>query len=143
TFEGEIRVTVDRVRNAAELRVRDTGVGIAAEAMPHLFDRFHRVPNTRSRTNEGSGIGLALVKELVKLHGGSVHVESDVGRGTTFIVRVPLGKDHLPADRIEGVRTLPSTGVGATPFVDEALGWLPEAADSHVVDELPSRYELL
>ena len=70
TFEGEIAVSVHRVGNMAELRVRDTGVGIPAEAMPRLFERFNRVPNMPSRTHEGSGIGLALVHELVKLHGG-------------------------------------------------------------------------
>jgi signal transduction histidine kinase len=85
TFEGEIAVSVHRVGNMAELRVRDTGVGIPAEAIPKLFERFNRVPNMPSRTHEGSGIGLALVHELVKLHGGSVSTEST--RGTRLHVR--------------------------------------------------------
>ena len=80
TFEGEIAVSVKRRGKMAELRVRDTGVGIPAEAIPRLFERFNRVPNMPSRTHEGSGIGLALVYELVKLHGGSVRAESIVGR---------------------------------------------------------------
>ncbi len=74
------------------MRVRDTGVGIPAQELPRLFDRFHRIENTRSRTHEGSGIGLALVQELVKLHGGSVRVESALGEGSTFIVSLPLGE---------------------------------------------------
>ncbi len=126
TFEGDIEVSVGRVGNAAELRVRDSGVGIPQEAIPKLFDRFHRVANTRSRTHEGSGIGLALVQELVKLHGGSIDVESTVGLGTTFIVRIPFGQDHLRIGKIGGSRSSSSVGVGATPFVEEALRWLPD-----------------
>ena len=98
TFEGAIEVSLAKAGNSAELRVRDTGVGIPAHELPRLFDRFHRVENTRSRTHEGSGIGLALVQELAKLHGGSVRVESVAGEGSTFIVSVPLGK-RAPARR--------------------------------------------
>ena len=126
TFEGEIAVSVDRGADAAELRVRDTGVGIAPEAISKVFERFHRVANMRSRTHEGSGIGLALVHELVKLHGGSIQVDSTVGIGTTFIVRVPFGQNHLTAGKVGGSRSLSSTAVGATPFVEEALRWLPD-----------------
>ena len=122
TFEGEIEVSLNQVGHAAELRVRDTGVGIPQQEIPRLFDRFHRVPNTRSRTHEGSGIGLALVHELVKLHGGSMQVESTVGQGTTFVVSVPLGEDHIASDRVGGDRAMTSTATGATPFVEEALG---------------------
>jgi signal transduction histidine kinase/PAS domain-containing protein len=126
TFDGEIAVSVHRVENAAELRVRDTGVGIPAEAIPRLFERFNRVPNTRSRTYEGSGIGLALVHELVKLHGGSIRTESTVGQGSGFIVSIPLGQSHLASGQLGGSRSLSSTAVGARPFVEEALRWLPD-----------------
>jgi len=126
TFEGTITVALVEAGSNVELRVRDTGVGIPANELPRLFDRFHRIENTRSRTHEGSGIGLALVQELVKLHGGSVRVESVAGTGSAFIVSVPLGSAHLPADRIGGTRTLATTAVGAAPFVQEALRWLPE-----------------
>jgi PAS domain S-box-containing protein len=128
TFDGSIEVALDKAGNKAELRVRDTGVGIPAHELPRLFDRFHRIENTRSRTHEGSGIGLALVQELTKLHGGSVRVESVVGQGSTFIVTLPLGKAHLAADRIGGTRTLASTAMGAAPFVGEALRWLPDTS---------------
>lgn len=142
TFEGSITVSLTKAEDNVELRVRDTGVGIAATEIPRLFDRFHRIENTRSRTHEGSGIGLALVHELVKLHGGSVRVESVLGEGSTFIVSLPLGSAHLPADRIGGSRTLATTAVGAAPFVEEALRWLPEAEFDEPVEILPSN-ELL
>ncbi|HSZ62804.1 MAG TPA: response regulator [Terriglobales bacterium] len=128
TFEGEITVSVCRVGNVAELRVRDTGVGIPPEAIPKLFERFNRVPNMPSRTHEGSGIGLALVHELVKLHGGSIRAESTVGQGSTFIVSIPFGQDHLASGQMGGSRSLSSTTVGAKPFVEEALRWLPDSA---------------
>ena len=124
TFEGEIAVLLAQVGESAELRVRDTGVGIPAEEMPRLFERFHRVQNARSRTHEGSGIGLALVQELVRLHGGTVRVESTPGQGSTFIVRIPLGQDHL----VDPQTPPPSSAaVAAAPFVEEALRWLPHA----------------
>jgi PAS domain S-box-containing protein len=112
----------------AELRVRDTGTGIPAEELPRLFERFHRVQNARGRTHEGSGIGLALVQELVKLHGGSIAARSVLGQGTTFVLSVPLGSDHLPSDQISASRTFPSTATGASPYVEEALLWLPDEA---------------
>ncbi|HTS06218.1 MAG TPA: ATP-binding protein, partial [Candidatus Eisenbacteria bacterium] len=141
TFEGEIAVTLAQRDHTAELRVRDTGVGIPPEEIPHLFDRFHRVPNTRSRTHEGTGIGLALVHELVKLHRGSMQVESTLGKGSTFVVSIPLGQAHLAAEQIGGERSLASTATGANPFVQEALRWLPE---SNIEEEiLPLEGELL
>jgi PAS domain S-box-containing protein len=100
TFEGTIAVTVRRSGNTAELSVSDTGVGIAAEELPHLFERFHRVRGARSRTHEGSGIGLALVSDLAALHGGAVEAESTVGEGTTFRVTVPLGSAHLDPAKV-------------------------------------------
>src|SRR5580692_11219917 len=140
TFEGEIRVSIHHVGNFAELRVRDTGVGIPSEAVPRLFERFHRVPNTRSRTHEGTGIGLALVQELVKLHGGLIRVQSTLGKGSTFVVSIPFGQNHLASDQLGGARSLTSTAVGAKPFVEEALRWLPDSSiDS---DEILS-HELL
>jgi signal transduction histidine kinase len=102
TFEGTITV---RVRGG-ELTVEDTGVGIAEADLPKMFQRFHRVKHARSRTHEGSGIGLALVQELVRLHGGEVSVRSTEGKGTTFVVRLPAGRAHPAADRIRTARPL-------------------------------------
>jgi len=127
TFEGGIGVRLGRVGDHVELTVADTGVGIPAEEHLRLFERFHRVKGARSRSHEGTGIGLALVKELVSLHGASVSVESREGEGSTFTVRLKTGREHLPEDRIGKARTQASTAARAAAFVDEALHWLPEA----------------
>jgi PAS domain S-box-containing protein len=129
TFAGEIEVSLRQANGAVELAVRDTGTGIPPQDLSHLFERFYRVKSARGRTFEGSGIGLALVQELTKLHGGAVYVESEVDRGSTFIVTVPLGKDHLPAGRIGAARTLQSTGLHGETYVQEALHWLPNPPD--------------
>lgn len=126
------------------MTVRDTGTGIPVDEIPRLFERFHRVGGARGRSYEGSGIGLALVQELVKLHGGRVRVESEVDRGSSFIVTIPLGKVHLPADRIGGARTLASTEVRGEAYVQEALRWLPgrqTVSDGVQVASLPSSSE--
>ncbi|WP_306215848.1 chemotaxis protein CheB [Actinoplanes sp. RD1] len=122
TFTGSITITVGLRANHAELRVADTGVGIAADEIPHLFQRFHRIRGTLARSHEGSGIGLALVQELVRLHRGSVRVRSTPGKGTTFTVWLPLAQrrtSHVGA----------GTGTGPRPsrrqaFADEARLWL-------------------
>jgi signal transduction histidine kinase len=121
TLEGEISVSLREADGAAVLAVRDTGTGIPEAELPKLFDRFYRVEGARGRTHEGTGIGLALVRDLARLHGGSVTVESTEGVGSTFTVALPLGREHLPAERLGGVRTLASTALGANPFVEEAL----------------------
>jgi PAS domain S-box-containing protein len=120
TFDGEIRVTLRAVGERIELRVSDTGVGIAEADLPKLFQRFQRVRNARSRTHEGSGIGLALVRELARIHGGDITVESRENVGTAFTVSLPMGKEHLPAERIGAVRQLASTRLGAQTFLEEA-----------------------
>jgi signal transduction histidine kinase len=128
TFDGEIAVRLGVEDGRIVLRVSDTGTGIAEEELPRLFDRFHRVQGARARTHEGTGIGLALVQELVRLHGGEIAVRSVPGEGTTFSISLPSGSAHLPADRIDAVRTGVPTALGALPYVDEALSWLPDAA---------------
>ena len=136
TFEGEIAVELRSSGSAVELSVRDTGAGIPAEEMPRLFERFHRVKDARGRTYEGSGIGLALVDELVKLHGGEVRGESEVGRGSTFRVVLPLGSAHLPQDQIEAAAPAAPGGM-ASVFVEEALRWLPDANPNGHPEEGP------
>ena len=109
TFEGAVTVTLEPVDGAVELQVRDTGVGIPEDQRERVFERFHRIEGTQARTYEGTGIGLALVQELVKLHGGSVRVDSVLGRGSTFTVTIPRGTAHLPAQRIQAARSIAST----------------------------------
>ena len=103
TFEGFIRVSLRREPGdpgSAVLRVADSGTGVAESDLPRLFERFRRVYQARSRSQEGSGIGLALVHDLVGLHGGTIAADSVVNEGTTFTVRLPLGSAHLPAGRV-------------------------------------------
>jgi signal transduction histidine kinase len=125
TLEGSVSVTVEERDGRATLSVSDTGGGIPEEALPRLFERFHRVEQTRGRTHEGTGIGLALVQELVLLHGGSVSVKSAVGRGSTFTVSLPYGSTHLPQDRLRAERPVSSTALHADSYIQEALRWLP------------------
>jgi len=124
TFEGDVALTLKSLDGAVELQVRDTGVGIPEEHREHVFERFHRIESTRVRTYEGTGIGLALVQELVKLHGGGVRVESAVGAGSTFTVTIPSGTDHLPAERIQAAQTFASTTIRAESYVEELKQWL-------------------
>ncbi|MBD0334237.1 MAG: response regulator [Cyanobacteria bacterium Co-bin13] len=107
------------------LEVHDTGIGIPAEELPHLFERFHRVKGAQSRSFEGSGIGLSLIQELVKLHAGSLEVESVLGQGSTFTVSIPTGTAHLPQEQVSQVRSQTAVGAGAIPYIEEALRWLP------------------
>jgi PAS domain S-box-containing protein len=127
TFEGEVTVRLTTDSKAAVLCVEDSGTGIPEEHLPFLFERFHRVEGARGRTQEGTGIGLALVSELSKLHGGTVAVSSTPGRGSIFTVSIPFGSAHLPSDRIRAPRTLASTAVRAESFVGEAARWLPDS----------------
>jgi signal transduction histidine kinase len=126
TFEGQIEVRIARAGPEAVLSVRDTGTGIELDQMRHLFKRFHRIRGARSRTHEGTGIGLALVHELAKLHGAKVEVESEPGRGSTFRVRLRLGKDHLPREKLAGPSLDRRPAPEARYYLQEATGWILE-----------------
>ncbi len=125
TFEGEIRVALQADGQEARLTVTDTGTGIAKSEIPRLFERFHRIQGARGRSHEGSGIGLALVQELVKMHGGHIAVESEEGKGTAFVISIPLENARAPTDTPAAV--LPTART--TAFVEEALRWLPGISD--------------
>jgi signal transduction histidine kinase len=127
TFEGQITVSLEEADGWIRLSVKDTGVGIAPENLNRIFDRFQRVEGGRSRTHEGSGIGLALVRELITLHGGTVTVDSKVGQGTTFTVAIPQEHESLPLDQVRDTKRHAETRVRAEAFVEEALRWLPDA----------------
>jgi len=139
TFKGRITVTMREEGAQAVLRVEDTGIGIPESEMPRLFERFHRVENARGRTHEGSGIGLALVQELVQLHGGTVTAESTPGKGTRFTVAIPMGSAHLPVEQLGASATEVTPAQAAEPFVEEAMSWFTdgEGAETELLPELP------
>lgn len=100
TLKGEIKIHLKAEQRNAQLIVKDSGIGIPKSELGKVFERFHRVSGAAGRNHEGTGIGLALVKELVKQHGGSVSVESEEGVGSTFVVTLPLGTKHLDLKQI-------------------------------------------
>ena len=87
---GVIRVSLQRQGRNAIFKVSDNGPGIPKENLPHIVDRFYRVDKARSREKGGTGLGLSIVHQLVLLHGGAISVESEEGKGATFIVELPL-----------------------------------------------------
>ncbi len=128
TFDGGLQVRLEDKGDHVELAVSDTGTGIPEAELSHLFERFYRVEGAQGRTFEGSGIGLALVQELVKLHGGTVTVESGVGKGSTFRVSMPKGRAHLPQGRIDygaDGTSADSTERRIDSYVTEASKWIP------------------
>jgi signal transduction histidine kinase len=127
TFEGEIAIALRAAGPHVRLTVTDTGTGIPADQAPHLFERFHRVEGARSRTHEGSGIGLALVRDLVALHGGAIGVESTPGRGTEFAVEIPLGSAHLDPAHVRERQVEPWRPVAVQSYVAEVEGWVQPA----------------
>ena len=132
TLQGQVSVILARHEGMARLSVLDTGTGIPESELPRVFERFYRIEGSTGRTYEGTGIGLALIQELVRLHGGAISAHSALGQGTRFDVDIPFGHAHLPRDAIgqapyeepEAV----SEGAGRTgaAFVEEALRWLPD-----------------
>lgn len=130
TFEGEISVRLREKEDTVELTVSDTGVGIPTEEQAKVFERFHRVEGTRGRSFEGTGIGLALVAEIAKQHGGFVRLESVVGRGTRFLVEVPIGGAATPGVGSTSV-SVPAFDRGrVAAYVSEASRWNSSAAGS-------------
>ena len=123
TFTGFIKVLLRKQENVVELRVQDSGVGIPEKELPHIFERFHRVEDTKSRSYEGSGIGLAIVQELVKAQGGTIHVESTINQGTTFIINFPFGTAHLAAEKL-GRREFYQLGAIGAPYITEVANWM-------------------
>jgi CheY-like chemotaxis protein len=131
TFQGSITVSLEEEAEQVLLKVRDTGVGIAEDEQPRIFERFYRAEHSKGRSFEGSGIGLALIQELVKLHGGTIGFTSRMGQGTEFTVTIPLGNDHLPKDRIKGPDSPAVAIQNRQAVIKEAEKWVPES-DSQV-----------
>jgi len=132
TLQGGVTLTLARHDGMARLSVQDSGSGIPEAELPRVFERFHRIEGTPGRTYEGTGIGLALIQELVRLHGGAIAVHSRLGEGTRFDVDIPFGHAHLPGDRVlhpadaQGMDTGEPAGRMGAAFVEEALRWLPD-----------------
>jgi signal transduction histidine kinase/DNA-binding response OmpR family regulator len=128
TLEGEVRVAVRAAPDGrgAVLEVADTGIGIPDAELPKLFERFHRIAGAQGRSFEGSGIGLALVNELIRLHAGEIRAESEPGRGTAFRIQLPFGRSHLPAEQVADTpESGQATSQRANEYLEEALRWLP------------------
>jgi PAS domain S-box-containing protein len=139
TFDGEIRVSISSDETDAILSVQDTGTGIPKAELSHIFERFGRIEGARRRSHEGSGIGLALVHELVEMHGGAISVESEVGSGSIFKVRLPFGYAHLAYGNVAKDSASPLVVPGsAAAYVQEALGWLPghDQLDEEIPDSI-------
>ena len=137
TLTGSIAVRLRADAGEIVLEVADTGIGIPKSELPRLFERFHRVAGACGRSFEGSGIGLTLVQELVRIHGGQIAVESEEGCGTVFRVRLPLGSAHLPTDKITAKGTMALASADA--YVEEALRWLPDASRDDVIIDVERR----
>jgi two-component system phosphate regulon sensor histidine kinase PhoR len=90
TPEGIVRVRIEQIADQICLEVEDTGVGIEAEDLDHIFERFYRGSNVRQSKIHGTGLGLAIVREIVDLHNGSIEVQSNVGVGSVFTVWLPI-----------------------------------------------------
>jgi signal transduction histidine kinase len=129
TLEGEISVTVAAKNDQVEVTVRDTGTGIPARELPHIFERFRRVEGAKGRSFEGTGIGLSLVHELVRLHGGSISASSVEGGGSTFQITLPFGSAHLPQGAVTDSASVfnPTDG---SPYLVEASRWLGASWES-------------
>ena len=127
TLDGSVHLSLLERAGAVELGVRDTGVGIPDSEIAHVFERFHRVQGTRARTHEGSGIGLALVNELVRMHGGTLTVASRLDEGTTFTVTIPRGWHTWPASGCAQSGAGAPAATSARLYVTEALRWIPDS----------------
>ncbi len=127
TLKGKIEVKIRKntVKECLEVEVKDRGVGIETSEMGNLFKRFYRIEGSKGRSFEGSGIGLALVQELVKYHGGSIEVKSEVGEGSEFVIQLPFGKAHLPREKIQdtGIETGMNSS-NAEYYLEEVNQWI-------------------
>jgi len=98
---GAVTIGAHRVNGHVEISVADTGSGIPSEALPRLFERFYRVDTARSREDGGTGIGLAIARSIVEAHGGHIHAESQMGKGSVFTFDLPAAS-HDRSERLEG-----------------------------------------
>jgi CheY-like chemotaxis protein len=127
TEQGEIRVTATRCGDFIEIAVADTGVGIPAESLPKLFMKFDQLDSSTTRRFGGTGLGLSICRELAQLMGGEIRVESELGRGSQFVVRLPLsrvGEEAAPACVEEARAELPAMTLRVLAAEDNAVNQL-------------------
>lgn len=136
TLQGSVSVRVTAEEGMAVVAIEDTGIGVAEHEVPRLFERFHRIEGALARTHEGSGIGLALVQELMRLHRGDIAVDSHLGRGTRFTLRLPFGHAHLPVEQVSHERAEAPNASQVPSYVQEALRWLPGEEVGEVKDDV-------
>ncbi len=134
TQKGKISVRVLQTKDKFQLIVADTGSGIATSEQGNLFKRFHRLKAQNARTFEGTGIGLALVQELVQLHGGQISVTSDEGVGTEFTVEIPRGRAHLPPDEVTEEENAAELKHSQS-FLEEMKTWFSEYSNSLKINQ--------
>jgi signal transduction histidine kinase/CheY-like chemotaxis protein len=137
TLQGTISVRMRTDSTHCELTVRDTGVGIGAEDLKLLFERFYRADNARGRSVEGTGIGLSLVRGLVELHRGTVEIDSELDHGTTVTIRVPRSTSGAVVD------TTPAGMDETNPYVAEASQWVMSVAEPVAAGSETSRQLVL
>jgi signal transduction histidine kinase len=97
---GKICLALHQQDGQIEFRIADTGIGIAEEDQPRIFERFYKADKSRERSKGGSGLGLSIAKTIVEMHRGTIEVESQLGAGTTFIVSLPMAAESMQAGRI-------------------------------------------
>jgi PAS domain S-box-containing protein len=149
TLEGRITVNLFAEKNWVVLEVSDTGVGIAENEIPKMFQRFHRVKGNPGRSHEGSGIGLSLVKELVRFHSGTIKVKSENGKGSSFTITIPTGKEHISQEQLISVKRELEEAISnfytieAGSFLEPGNGHtsvLPEDINEIKIDHEPSAH---
>ena len=130
TLRGGVRVELLPSGESVEMAVMDTGTGIPAAELPKIFKRFERVEGAVGRSFEGTGIGLALVQELVKIHGGKITVESQESSGSRFTVSIPTGVSHLNDVQLRRRAGNATTSATADAYVNEAMRWIGETKNA-------------
>ena len=135
---GSIIVTVEPVGERVRMQVIDTGIGIRKEQIPYLFERFRQAEGSVNRSYEGSGLGLALAKELVELHGGEISVESVKDEGTTFTVWLQTGIVHLPSEQVLDIPSEIQASRAAVELADLEMEFFLEEENEEIEEKLES-----
>ncbi len=153
---GSVSVLLTKKNGQAEIQVQDTGIGITPDRLPYIFDRFYQVDDSDVREKEGMGIGLAIVKEMTNLHQGQIEVDSNSGVGTRFVLKFPLGSEHLSSDQINKeleynprqIQLLGNQKIKPAPQNNEDLPLLLVVEDNHdllnyLCEQLATKYKVL